>query len=902
MKNLLLTFCLSILLLVPSPAQAEDPDADEDGYPASIDCDDLDETRNHGIDEELCDGKDNNCDGVVDLFESDEDGDGWAACEGDCDDRAPTEDDPIGGAAQNPGAAELPNQLDDDCDGFIDEGTAYDDKDGDDYPEWLPGAPGEDDALLDCDDADAQINPGEFDSDLEPDGVNNDCDEYIDEGYADLDLDSDGYSPLEGDCDDSSALVYPGAEEVAGSVDMDCDGELTVVFGHSCSTSPTLPGLWGVTLTAMMLLRRRRALALGLFVLPVNAWAQSADVDRWTTLDPDDPCAPMVAPVGSKVPIGEQSAQARARFLGGLDSAFRQQDALLAEAAGVLDEAWQHQVAIAPLDAEIRSLQGQREALLARAAVSPPGREPIAETEVARPAAAQPEAPTISEAKQEDLTRLRQSVADAHVALGVQMSHFTSFWVDEPGALMWAEAQAAVARGDLALAESLMNNWPKDAWPVTAAPTNITNLFDAIEALGVEIAHLTSLECQCGREQAAPFAAAPPEVAEAPRPQGSAVNLASDEPSRLTLDEVQARLTVLETRRRALGTSPLPVAGAVEQRALFDQLVRDFLMAPFRLDSARWTELWWRHGLSALLAGDLEGARGSFAQAVAVSSEPLPYESLPPSFAYSLQRDVAQISRSLRGGLVISVSPTANVLVNGRPYPTTFGELELSLPEGLHLVVILEQGVGRTYTAVHEVRSGRDLPITWGAGAYPLVTEARAMGELPAGASKELLPPQLHAERSWQLQLGARAFTTLYAIGGGGALGVTHTLNHRVAWLDGAGFRLSAPVLRTETHEEQGLVALSAGVGWAGTSRSMDWSVGAGGYTHVGYATGPLLRATVGGGRGPWGVELDARLGWDVSPHDSIVPRLTLGSGVSVTWDPEAASGSIALSSAQGAY
>lgn len=40
-------------------------DADEDGYPVDVDCDDSDATINPGV-AELCDGIDNNCDGAVD--------------------------------------------------------------------------------------------------------------------------------------------------------------------------------------------------------------------------------------------------------------------------------------------------------------------------------------------------------------------------------------------------------------------------------------------------------------------------------------------------------------------------------------------------------------------------------------------------------------------------------------------------------------------------------------------------------------------------------------------------------------------------------------------------------------------------------------------------------------------
>ncbi|MEO1260023.1 MAG: HYR domain-containing protein [Bacteroidota bacterium] len=63
---------------------------------------------------EICDGFDNNCDGQLMAGEIDADGDGFLACMGDCDDSNPN---------VYPGAVEICNGIDDDCDGEIDEGT-----------------------------------------------------------------------------------------------------------------------------------------------------------------------------------------------------------------------------------------------------------------------------------------------------------------------------------------------------------------------------------------------------------------------------------------------------------------------------------------------------------------------------------------------------------------------------------------------------------------------------------------------------------------------------------------------------------------------------------------------------------------------------------------------------------
>ncbi len=111
-------------------------DVDGDGHDAvdagGDDCDDEDSAVRPGV-PELCDGKDNDCDGSVDeelttaTYYLDEDGDGYgtdadtktyctipegyAATDDDCDDKM---------WSINPGAAEICNGYDDDCDGLVD--------------------------------------------------------------------------------------------------------------------------------------------------------------------------------------------------------------------------------------------------------------------------------------------------------------------------------------------------------------------------------------------------------------------------------------------------------------------------------------------------------------------------------------------------------------------------------------------------------------------------------------------------------------------------------------------------------------------------------------------------------------------------------------------------------------
>jgi hypothetical protein len=88
---------------------AQEPDQDGDGWgPCSGDCDDTDPNVYPGAPETV-DGKDNNCDNLVD---EDLDGDGWTVANGDCDDHDPT---------VNPGVLEIcGNGKDDNCNGVTD--------------------------------------------------------------------------------------------------------------------------------------------------------------------------------------------------------------------------------------------------------------------------------------------------------------------------------------------------------------------------------------------------------------------------------------------------------------------------------------------------------------------------------------------------------------------------------------------------------------------------------------------------------------------------------------------------------------------------------------------------------------------------------------------------------------
>lgn len=192
-------------------------DADGDTYDSSVDCNDNDASIHPGADES-CDEIDNDCDGLVDEYGAidapvwfvDGDGDGYGdpevtreACEAPEDYVDNDEDCDDSQDAVYPGADEVCDDLDNDCDGEVDG----------------PGS------------LDARLFYWDFDADGygDPDRAERSC--RLKDWLVENDL----------DCDDAKDAVHPEAQEICDGIDNDCD---TLVDDADSSTDPATFAIW----------------------------------------------------------------------------------------------------------------------------------------------------------------------------------------------------------------------------------------------------------------------------------------------------------------------------------------------------------------------------------------------------------------------------------------------------------------------------------------------------------------------------------------------------------------------------------------------------------------------------------------------------------------------------------
>ena len=278
-NKLLLLICLSLSLsacvvkedlntvdaeMTPLPPTIRTDDLDRDGFTVEEgDCDDdnyainpnRSEVCGDGIDQD-CNGSDLSCDAL------DNDGDGYSILEGDCNDDnsaiAPNRSDIC-----DDGIDQDCNGQDLSCDQVDDDGDGYTVASGDcaeGNARVYPGAQENcgdgidqdcDGIDLACENLDQDLDgipdrqdlcPEDFDPrnlDSDQDGIGDRCDNCVNvsnsdqsdadlDGYGDAcspqaDMDGDGVSVSQGDCNDQDPSISPNQEEQCDNVDHDCD-------------------------------------------------------------------------------------------------------------------------------------------------------------------------------------------------------------------------------------------------------------------------------------------------------------------------------------------------------------------------------------------------------------------------------------------------------------------------------------------------------------------------------------------------------------------------------------------------------------------------------------------------------------------------------------------------------
>lgn len=207
---------------------------------------------------EVCDTKDNDCDGSADdglIFDVDNDnvracGTCGALASGscDCDDTK---------ATVRPGLAEACNGIDDNCEGHLDEGSGPGGKLSQNCYSGPVGTQGVGVCVAGVQACTAVAGSGSASwgacaGEIVPaaetcDTKDNDCDSQTDETF---DQDHDGFvacalcgQPANCDCDDANAAIKPGAVELCDGVDQNCDGHLDDVAPRVCFSDPagTIP-------------------------------------------------------------------------------------------------------------------------------------------------------------------------------------------------------------------------------------------------------------------------------------------------------------------------------------------------------------------------------------------------------------------------------------------------------------------------------------------------------------------------------------------------------------------------------------------------------------------------------------------------------------------------------------
>ncbi|WP_164012219.1 MopE-related protein [Pyxidicoccus trucidator] len=197
--------------------------------------------------------------GLLKIYHRDADGDGFgsdieylatSSCAQPADHLSDAGDCNDSNAAVRPGASDICDGLDNNCDGAVDDGqvsqTWYQDQDGDGYGNAATAMQscqqpsGHVTVAGDCNDSNASIRPGASEV---CDGADNNCNGAADEGvgstwYRDQDGDGygnpsnsrdrcsqpSGYVSDDRDCNDSNASIRPGAAEVCDGVDNNCNG------------------------------------------------------------------------------------------------------------------------------------------------------------------------------------------------------------------------------------------------------------------------------------------------------------------------------------------------------------------------------------------------------------------------------------------------------------------------------------------------------------------------------------------------------------------------------------------------------------------------------------------------------------------------------------------------------